>query len=190
MVCYKSHLQILKNNPTSTDDDLSTIILNLKSLTDNANIECLNDVIDHAMQQTCIYVGEALLNDEAMLLPSVHTFFHQQVQEISGVYNINTTNTELESSVTPRWILSNLTNALKHHLKTICKIKKHGTILYRKDGDMLGALSKALHKNKLLTNSTNESVNPSKESTQSCTKATAESINHHFRLQIAKYHRK
>ena len=34
--------------------------------------------------------------------------------------------------------------ALGHHLKSVCKHRKHGTILYRAGGDLLQALSAAL----------------------------------------------
>ena len=38
---------------------------------------------------------------------------------------------------------------LQHHLSYACRIKKHGTLLYRSNGDLLTALSNALYKGKL-----------------------------------------
>ena len=47
-------------------------------------------------------------------------------------------------SVTARWILSNLNSTLQHHLSYCCKIRKHGTPLYRSNGDLLTSLTIAL----------------------------------------------
>ena len=43
-----------------------------------------------------------------------------------------------------RWLLQQIQEALGHHLKSVCKHKKYGTILYRAGGDLLQALSVAL----------------------------------------------
>ena len=56
---------------------------------------------------------------------------------------------ENEILVTARWLLSNLIVYLRHHLSYACRIKKHGTLLYRSNGDLLTAHSNALYKGKL-----------------------------------------
>lgn len=57
-----------------------------------------------------------------------------------------------ESLVTTQWLLNNLTVLLQHHLSYACLIKKHGTILYRTNGDLLVSLSHSLHAAKEVTN--------------------------------------
>ncbi len=89
-----------------------------------------------------------------------------------------------DTSVTPRWILSNLKNTFQHHISSICKIRKHGTILYRTDGDLLASLSKALHKTKYFAQPI---VGSDSNSSKPKSETTAESINDRFRKQINKY---
>ena len=45
---------------------------------------------------------------------------------------------------TNRWLLSSISNHLHEHLGIVCKHKRYGTLLYRKNGDLLKSLSKAL----------------------------------------------
>ena len=125
--CYKSQLEIL----------MSQLITSLNS--QQTTVKCAKDVIDTAMHHTCIFVAEFLLQGESLLLPTAHAFFDQ---ELVGKHNLS--NDETKVSVTSRWILSNLTISLGHHLSRACKIRKHGTILYRNNDDILLALSKAL----------------------------------------------
>ena len=96
-------------------------------------IKSIEDAISMAMSMTTVYVGEALLQQEGLLLPDVHNFF-------LGVCPAK------EQGVSARWVLSNLTTTLKHHLSYVCKIRKCGTLLYRSNGDILLALTNALHK--------------------------------------------
>ena len=179
LACYKSHLQVLKTSkPVSTNADLSAIISCLKTESiKSTNVKNLSDAINGAMQCTCIYVGEALLAEESMLLPSVHAFFLISIRELLEASNIHISDTEIENSVTARWILSNLTTTYKHHLNSVCKIKKHGTILYRRDGDILCALSKALHKLKTGTKCTMSHSPSTDESTSVHTETTVECMN-------------
>ena len=60
-----------------------------------------NDIINHAMQSTAIHVGELLLEQECVLLPTVKQVF---------------VSTVTEENVTSRWLLSNLAVHLQHHL--------------------------------------------------------------------------
>lgn len=60
-------------------------------------------------------------------------------------------------------------------MKCACKIRKHGTIIYRSDGDLLLSLSKALHKQDITI------------PTQSTHNDATKSVNALFRQQIHKY---
>ena len=59
------------------------------------------------MYTTAIYVGERLLQQESLLLPSVHETFCVHVSHISHAANIDLGQDDT-GLVTARWILSNL----------------------------------------------------------------------------------
>ena len=89
MTCYRSHLQILKEAPVSTDSDLLALIDTLKKGCVPAieHVKNINDIINRAMYTTAIHVGEKLLQQESLLLPSVfmrpsvfmYLIFHMQL---------------------------------------------------------------------------------------------------------------
>lgn len=100
--------------------------------------------IQRALNTTCITVAKTLLEQEAILLPSVHDFFMSLVQE-------HTTKGDLkggEEHVTERFILSHLIVTLGKHLSYMYRTKKYGTLLYRTNGDVMTSLTIALYKGK------------------------------------------
>ena len=146
--CYKCQLQILKETSlSSTDPDLTQLITSLKGK--HSVIKSVQDVTDTAMPHTSIFVAELLLQGESLLLPTAHAFFDKIAQELMSKHDLSDDDTNV--SVAYRWILSNLTSSLGHHLSCACKIRKHGTIIYRSNSDLLLALSKALHKHQMNT---------------------------------------
>ena len=72
MPCYKSHLQILKEAPVSTDGHLLALITTLKSCVQPIKMVKTIDVINRAAYSTAINVGEKLLHQESLLLPSAY----------------------------------------------------------------------------------------------------------------------
>ena len=165
-VCYKSHLQILKEAKSlSTDRELQDQIKsNVLQVHEVKNIE---NAISRAMSLTTIEVGEALLNQEALLLPAVHESFVTKVSACVQEANLGHVS-DLKETFSTRWVLSNLTSSLQHHLSYACKIKKCGTVLYRANGDILSALTNALYKlTKCCKHSTDHKQNQS-ESEPSC----------------------
>ena len=123
--CYKSQLHILKQTKNvSTDSDLKALITEARhtmlKLEDIKNDE---DAIDRAMSMTTVRVGEAILVQQGLLLPDVHNYFLQQI-------NASFSTSGKENSLSARWVLSNLTITLQHHLSYVCKIRKCGTLLY------------------------------------------------------------
>ena len=108
------------------------------------------------------------------------------MKELTSTVDLN--DDDVKVSVTSRWILSNLTMSLGHHLSCTCKITKHGTIIY---GNLLLALSKALH-NKHKMNTTEEKPSTSQNlAVSKCSDdaldQVAEHINTTLRAQIRKY---
>ena len=116
--CYKSQLQMLKevHVPVSTDSDLMALMHTLRNaLRPIEEVKDTEGNINRALHKTIIYVGERLLHQEALLLPSVHESFCGFAQESLLAANLEL-DENVESLVTARWVLSNLTTKLLHHL--------------------------------------------------------------------------
>ena len=111
----------------SFDADLDIVIANLKqkaqSLEEGTEMSSLT--------ATKIMVAETIRKQKAIMLPAVAAYFKSAM-------------TAEESTRTTRWLLRQLEEAIGHHLKSACKHRKYGTILYRAGGDLLHALSSAL----------------------------------------------
>ena len=129
--CYKSFLVILlEHKPTSTDDDLQMLISTYsQQIPTTDDITTVNDVLDVAMIKTTVFIGEQLLSNHAILLPTVHDFFMSDIEELRAGRKIET---EVKS-ISARWILSNLTANLQQHISNCCSCptRKHGTLLFR-----------------------------------------------------------
>ena len=108
------------------DADLDIVVANLKqksqSLEEGTEMSSLN--------ATKIMVAETIRNQKAIMLPAVTAYFKSGMTEVC--------------TRTMRWLLQQLEEAIGHHLKSACKHRKYGTILYRAGGDLLHALSSAL----------------------------------------------
>ncbi len=63
----------------------------------------IDESINLAMIHTSVYVGEVLLANESMLLPSVHNLFFEKFKKYMTMYNSSSD----EPLVTARWVLSN-----------------------------------------------------------------------------------
>ena len=106
-----------------------------------------DDIVNKALHILAIYVGEKLLHEESLLLPAVHKTFSIIASDVARTTNVNMGENEI--LVPARWLLSHLIVYLQHHLSYACRIKKHRTLLYRSNGDLLTALSNSLYKGKL-----------------------------------------
>ena len=89
-----------------------------------------------------MFIGEQLLSNHAILLPTVHNFFMSYVEELRAGRKIET---EVKS-ISARWILSNLTANLQQHISCSCPTRKHGTLLFRPNSDLKAPLTEALWK--------------------------------------------
>ena len=143
--CYKAHLLILKQKPKSTDPDLQLLITDLKQKLVGAD----NDIIEHTMQCTAIYVAERLLKQECLLLSSVKLKYSSIMSKITKQDNV-------ENKPTTQWLLSNLIVCLQHHISYTCSVRKHGTLLYRSNGDLLLSISHLIYKTSQTSEQTNE----------------------------------
>ena len=95
------------------------------------------------MNKTLITVGKMLLENQALLLPTIHSTFnkHADVVMVKGLQEPQ----ELRT-VSSRWILRELTVNFQHHIAYSCKVRKHGTLVYRPTCDVLALLSEAMWK--------------------------------------------
>ena len=184
--CYKSHLHILKcSTSKSIDTDLEEIILVTKCNTMQASdVKSVDDAISRAMSITIVHVGEALLRHEGLLLPDIHNFFTGELNTCTKICA-----SEGEHALTARWVLSNLTSSLQHHLSYVCKIRKCGTLLYRTNGDILVALTNALYKlshyTRLVSAECNsEGEHPAKMHTTENTQVDLDDVNCAMQSQI------
>ena len=136
--CYQSHMAIVKHikqSVQSTDSDLKNIISTIKhSLGTVGEIQTFESAVEYAARLVAIDVGEALLNQTAILLPQAYDIFREKLMSFPEVI----INREPPSHL---WLRTQLSSLLEHHMAFRCCIPKHGTILYRYGGDMLHALS-------------------------------------------------
>ena len=82
-----------------------------------------------SLTSTIIMVAETIHIQQAIMLPAVSAYY-------TSFKPAPTRNT--------KWLLQQIQEALGHHIKSVCKHKKYGTILYTAGGNLLQALSVAL----------------------------------------------
>ena len=179
--CYKSHLIIIKHiNSTvsSTDADLHLLIAQIQQ-----NIPRVSDVhtLDQAIQFTsnvlAVEVGEAILKQTALLLPSTYEKFCDKLTAMTTAHGIQI-NEEIPKLVTANWLCSQLSSMLEHHLAFRCSVKRYGTVLYRYGGDLLHAL--------------NVSLGSARVQTSTCNTGTDNDFQHdltnYFKCQVTRVH--
>ena len=144
--CYKAHLAILQENKSiSTDSELRQLVRTFSQQIPTTDvIVSVEDVLNAAIIKTTVLVGEELLSNHATLLPSVQDSFSRYVHEFLMATNLESEGGEVNPLVPSRWILSNLTANLKHHMSYTCRARKYGTLLYRTNSDLLSPLTQAL----------------------------------------------
>jgi len=71
-------------------------------------------------------VGEALLKQNALLLPDVYDSFHEKLQQIMQLRGIACDGSDIRSIETPNWLRSQLSSLLECHLAYQCCVEKYG----------------------------------------------------------------
>ena len=141
--CYKSHLFLvkhLKGSVKSKDTDLKTLIHKIEaSLPALSTVTTYADALSYVSSLLATYVGKALLNQTALLLPEVYENFQVKLSEVTTKMNIS-----MRENPTSIWLRSELSTKLEHHLAYKCSVMRLGTVLYRYGGDIFHALSVAL----------------------------------------------
>ena len=133
--CYKSHLHILKHSQSkSTDADLDEVIkVTKRNMIHVSDVKSADDAINRAVHMDVVHVTEALVRQEGLLLRVVYNYFLEEMNTCA----ILDTSSENKQVLTARWVLSNLTSSLQHHLSYVCKVRKYGTLLYHTNDTFL-----------------------------------------------------
>ncbi len=106
------------------------------------------DRLKIAQLTTVIHVAMHLQHQEALLLPKISTFF---LDSYCGAGKWSTDvpvvleNSESTVNFMHKWLLHLLIIYLQSYMKYKCVVRKIGTVIYPRDGDLLVCLSKALH---------------------------------------------
>ena len=148
--CYNFQLSVTQEATTvSLDEDLKlklhklrqSVELLSKSQRENADNEFY---LTWATEATCIFVAENLIANRALLLPDIVRYFTAVLCSNSKLLSATHPQT-VSNPPTSQWLISRLTTFLAPHIAFCCKILKMGTIVYRKGGDVMTALTYALH---------------------------------------------
>ena len=128
--CYVFHTLIINKAQHKSDNHT------LQQVMEEIYQEQCEHELDQALKEITLFVAQLLLKQRAILLPKL---YHMLVQKLQGTRGES--DHHLPSS---RWLLAKLETRLSPHIAFCCKIKKCGTLLYRKDGDILHTLTQAL----------------------------------------------
>ena len=138
------------------------------------------------MNRIAIYVGQQLLEGNALLLPSIHDLLCEYIKQV-----ITANNLELEACtstlVTSRWVLSSLTATLQHHIACTCTVRKYGTLIYRPNTDLRPTLAKALWSVRNISRCgplDSNSATPSNEAPEKCVEKCLAEVNAMVHSQI------
>lgn len=145
--CYKLHTSILK----SLEPQLQEPDCMLWSLTEIWRAKASDKDTDRftvAVVKAALFVAEQLLQQKAVLLPQASQVFLQAygVNHIGGIKSVELNLEVGEGAVQfcSRWLLNQLIVYLSPYMSYKCVHMKFGTILYRKEVDLLTSLSWAL----------------------------------------------
>ena len=145
-VCYKAHLVIIKhtnNTTSSTGQDLSCFDRVKTELQNEQEISTQDQALMHSVRMSAVMVGEALLNQTALLLPEVF-----ELTKSHGIL----LKQDLHAITNSNWLLSQLSAILEQHMAYRCSVKRYGTVFYRYGGDLLHALNVSLGQTRMKSN--------------------------------------
>ena len=169
MSCYRSHQVILEHNAVvSTDNDLRRLLYQTAEQSLNLDeVHTYHDVVNVAVIETVVKVGNVLLEKRALLLPKIHSIFRQEARSLLATKGME--EPPDFTNLSSRWLLSELIGRLQHHMMYSCKVRKYGTLIYRPSSDIVLLLTEAMWK---LQKATDEiHVHAPVENREHCTSA-------------------
>lgn len=152
--CYLLHLTIVKysekDDKVGSNEELKQQMEELKGQFKNEE----NDPVKKTIIHTVLHVSSNLLNDRAILLPDASRVFKLFIKLDDNLSDQDITNEASETlylqlcdrtiKFSSKWLLNKLTLYLHQYMTSKCLHKKYGTLIYRKDGNLLNSLSWAL----------------------------------------------
>jgi hypothetical protein len=139
--CYVRHKQIIAQAENITPMTLlAELKIQQQSFHERVCIDNFREYFVSIADMVTIDVINMLECDEAVLLPVLYEKFCLLV-------NTNKTKLKVVEDIhvpQSRWLLTQICNKLGSYVETITKHKKYGVLLYKRDGDILKALSSAL----------------------------------------------
>ena len=176
--CYRFFLNIT-NNPMSLDSNLQNLIASMERDEELIVLTGLDSCVQYSLIHTTKRIAHSLLHNEALLLSEAYqevvTTLEQALQNASTNCTINPT-----SLVTKRHFHQYLVSTLQEHLECTTKEQSTGTILIRKGGDIMKALSRSLlsnYKLKAITREEMETQPKQKENSKTLLLSVCDSLN-------------
>ena len=121
-----------------------------------------DDKLTKAILASVLFVGEHLVIEKALLLPQVCRVFLENygVTLTDGLKSVDLNLEVGDSTVkfSSRWVLNQLIIHLNSYMQYKCIHMKYGTLLYRKEGNLLTSLSWALGAHRSNTSSLEETI--------------------------------
>ena len=114
-----------------------------------------------------LLVGKVILNNTAILLPEVYSYFKETLMDITKQCNISM-DSDMEMNYSSVWLRSQVSLMLEPHLNYHCAVKCYGTILYRYGGDLLHALTVALQTTTPSASPSPSASNEKRQLTETC----------------------
>ena len=144
--CYRHSLtisKIKKENLVTNDHDFSVLVASIQTSLPALpfSIKDESKLIEIATKYTVIHVAQTLLDNHALTLLGAHSIYLRQLDRLLPMSSLQQCPGK---PGTPRWLLSQLSSSLQHHMSYTCRVKKHGVILFRQ-GREIDALSHALY---------------------------------------------
>lgn len=136
--CYKIFCKILEN-PLSLDSILEELIHSLEAEQPTSQPVSIDECVNHSMPDVTLAIAKSLLKNEAVLLSDTHDTLTSSPTELSQ--HSQTTNT---ATVSKRVLHKHLISSLEEHLECKTAEQSVSIFLYRKGGDIMKSLSKAL----------------------------------------------
>ena len=103
-----------------------------------------HDIIRAVTDHMLIEVGTMLLENKATLLPTICSSFIQHAKHVA--VRLGMPEPPELKMVNSRWISCEIISKYQHHVTYSCKVRKHGTLVYRPTSDLIALLSEALWK--------------------------------------------
>ncbi len=141
--CYKLHCLILKQKKECPTLEflISTFQKKLQAFQDAPSRQVTTDeFLDMLVVKTGLGLAKTIEKDEAILMPVLYSDFVKDLRNDP----LNTSGQLINSPPTTNWLLNSIILHFKDTLGVVCKHKRYGTLVYRKGGDLLKALSKSL----------------------------------------------